>query len=122
MSDMLRLSPKLWSEKVTAYAAAKRAQKDADTAARSAKAAADNLKSEILSAMGSNTTALCGNAVITVKNGAPADATVTTTDGRTIKLADITGVLIGNDLIPRDKISKMFGGREGSISIEVAGA
>ncbi len=110
-----------WAPKLRAYALLRDQQQAADAEARAAKAAADAAKDEILTALAGAAAATCGNLVVTVKTGNPAPAALTTESGQKIPWDKVTGLTIGNAYVDAKEIKTIFGGRAGSVSVQVAG-
>lgn len=119
---LFRLSPKTWLQKVQDYARAKREHSRLEGEARAAKSVVDAAKSELLAAMQDHPAALCGTAVLTRKDVKPSAATLTLSDGRVIRWNEVTSILVGNVTVPAAAVAKMYGGRDGYVSLDVAGA
>lgn len=120
-SNILKLNPKTWEDKIKDYATARQTQKDSEAAARAAQGVRTPLRDEILFAMGDSPAAICGNIVLTVKRSAGAAAALTLTDGSKIPWASVTSLLVGNRTIPVSDIKTLFGGRDGSVDIDITG-
>lgn len=120
-ASLVRLDPTTWLPRLRDYVATASAKKQAKAAARAADKALQPIKAALLSALDGATAATCGNAVLTVKNSAAAEATLTLTDGSKLLFADVSGFTVGNRYIAAENVTAIFGGRAGSISIDVAG-
>lgn len=116
-----QLPPKTWKAKILAYLNAKRIKKEADAASRIQDQIIKQLKYELREAMQGAPVAQCGNALLSEKTTAGSPAALTLTDGSSIMFADVTSILVGNRTIERSQIAKIFGGREGSVDVTVAG-
>ena len=46
---------------------------------------------------------------------------LTLSDGRVVPWSTVSAVLVGNVMIQADQVLKLFGGRDGSLSVEVTG-
>lgn len=114
------LDPAVWAPKLRTYAALRERQQEADAEARAAKAAADAAKAEILAALGSATAATCGNGIVTVKVGKDVPASLTLQTGQKLPWASVTGLTVGNTYVQAADVQTLYGGRGGSVTIEVA--
>lgn len=119
---LVRLDPKKWSEKVAAFAKLKQAKKDAAAVAKAADDAHKAARAELLREMGTAHTVICGNVVLTRKEGATAEAALTMNDGVKIKWSDVKSFIAGNTQYERENVTTLFGGRAGSIELDIAGA
>ncbi len=120
-NGMLRLAPAKWTAVLKEFIAAEATKKEATKAATAAENAFKALKGRILLELGDHKAATCGAMVISVKEGATSEPTVTLTTGKVLKLTDITSILVGNETIPGRDIAKVYGGRENSPAISVTG-
>ena len=114
--------PKSMLPSIKEYAAAVAAKKEAEKSARNADNVIKKLKAEIIKAMECQPSAVCEHVVLTAKQTADAEASLTMSDGRTIKWELVDRVLIGNRSINRDEIKSIYGGRSGSLQLDVTGA
>ena len=75
----------------------------------------------LAAAMDGATTALCEHAVLTLSQTADQAAALTLTSGEKVLWAGVTSVLVGNRHIPVAEIVTLFGGRVGSVKLDVKG-
>lgn len=120
-TSILKLPPKAWEAKIRDYAIARQTQKESEAAARAAGSVRTPLRDELLFAMGDSPAAICGDIVLTVKRSAGAAAALTLTDGSKVPWATVTSLLVGNRTIPVGDIKTLFGGRDGSVDVDVTG-
>ena len=120
-TSLVRLDPTTWLPRLRDYVAAVSAKKQAEAAARAADKVLQPIKAQLLAALDGATAATCGNAVLTVKNSAAAEATLTLTDGTKLLFADVSGFTIGNKYIAAENVTAIYGGRSGSVTIDCAG-
>lgn len=107
--------------KIKAYAALCNEKRSTAAAAKAADDAHKAARSELLRAMDGSPAASCNGLVLTYKEGAAADASITTIDGRRVMWSQVTSVLIGNETVPAKDVKSLFGGRAGSITLDVTG-
>ena len=119
--SIVRIDAKLHGETVRDYAAATQRQKAAEAEGRAAKAAADALKGKLLALIGDAPAAICGNAVLTVKQTAGADAALTLKDGAKLAWSAVSGLTVGNQYVAASDVATIYGGRAGSVSLTCAG-
>lgn len=119
--SLLSLPPAKWLEKLKNYVQLTTLKKETAAEAAAAEQAHKAAKGELLLALGTATAARCGSAVVTVKEGKPAEASLTLASGRKIKFSAVTAVLVGNEQIKAGEIVSIYGGRDGSVTVEVAG-
>jgi hypothetical protein len=120
-STLVRLNKDKYHDDVTNLANAKREKKAADAASRGAETVIKALTSKLMLAMNGAVSAVCGQAVLTVKPGVISPAALTLADGRKVPWASVVGVIVGNTTIPREYIKTLYGGREAGDSIDVTG-
>lgn len=118
---LVRLSSD-WLPKVREYAAAVAAKKEAEKAARNADNVIKSLRAAIVGAMEGQPSAVCEHVVLTAKTTSDAAPSLTMNDGSTIKWEQVTNVLIGNRNVSRGEIKSIYGGRSGSLQLDVTGA
>ena len=118
---LVRLDKAEFGDTVRDYAAAAARQKVAEADARAAKQAADSLRGKLLLAMGDAPAAICGNAVLTVKQTAGAEAALTLKAGDKLAWSAVSGLTVGNRYVAADDIATIYGGRSGSTSLTCAG-
>jgi hypothetical protein len=114
--------PKSFLPQIREYAAAVAAKKEAEKAARNAENVIKSLKATIVAAMDGQASAVCEHIVLTAKTTADAAPSLTMNDGSTIKWDLVDRILIGNRSITRDEIKSIYGGRSGSLQLDVTGA
>ena len=114
--------PKSMLPSIKEYAAAVAAKKEAEKSARNADNVIKKLKAEIVKAMEGQPSAVCEHVVLTAKQTADAEASLTMADGSTVKWGLVDRVLIGNRSVARDEIKSIYGGRSGSLQLDVTGA
>ena len=119
--QLMRLDPLVWRTKLAAFAQAKRDKKALDAQARALDNAIKAVQAEALAALAGAPAAICGEIVVTAKATTAAPASVTLSDGRVVPWSTVASVLIGNVMVPADQVLKIFGGRDGSLSVEVTG-
>ena len=110
-----------WAPKLKTYALLREQQQNADAEARAAKAAADAAKEEILAALAGSTAATCANLVVTVKTGKAVAPSLTLTSGQKLPWEKVSGLTVGNQYVDAEEVATLYGGRSGSVAIEVAG-
>ena len=110
-----------WAPKLRAYALLRDQQQAADAEARAAKAAADAARDEILAVLAGATAATCGSLVVTVKTGKPVAPSLTLVSGQKLPWDKVTSLIVGNVNVPASDVQTLYGGRNGSVAIEVAG-
>ena len=118
---LVRLDKAEFGDTVRDYAAAAARQKAAEADARAAKQVADSLRGKLLLAMGDAPAAICGNAVLTVKQTAGAEAALTLKAGDKLAWSAVSGLTVGNRYVAADDIATIYGGRSGSTSLTCAG-
>lgn len=119
---LAKLNPKTWRAKLVAAAQLRRAKSAADKAAREHESLWKAAKAEILAAIGDAPGAVCGDLVVTTQTSAFLPSTITLDNGEVIQWHSVTSLLIGNVTIPATRVAKMFGGRDGSVDVSIAGA
>ena len=119
---LAKLSPKTWRPKLIAAAQLRRAKSAADKAAREHESLWKAAKSEILAAIGDAPGAVCGDLVLTVSCAKPAEKTLTLATGEVIPWSKVTSLLVGNVTVPAAQVVRLYGGRESSPDISIAGA
>ena len=119
-SQIVRLDKSLMMD-IENLAKAKATKKAADAEARAADSVVKALTAKLSLAMGAAVSAVCGEVTLTRKAGTSAEAALTLTDGRKVPWTTVTSVLVGNQHIPAAEVKILFGGREGSVSIDVTG-
>jgi hypothetical protein len=104
------------------YQQAKAAKTQAAAAAEAADRTYKAHKAELLKAMADAPAAVCGNMVLTKHQRSGAGASITLKSGQKIAWADVGLVMLGDTSViePAD-ITTIFGGRTGSVEIEVIG-
>ena len=119
-AELIRLDPKKFGPIVADYVDNRAIEKEANAEAKAAekmrKAAQGMLLKEIMPARA----AVCGNRVLTVKEGSTSEAAITLKNGRRVLLSDVTYFMVGREKIGVDEIGTLYGGREVGPSIEVA--
>lgn len=120
-ATIVRMDKKTWAARVGDYIIARATKKEADAASRAADTTIKALRGQIREAMGGNPTALCGNAVLTLKTTSAAEAALTLKDGSKLAWADVTAVVVGNRHIPRADVISLYGGRSASEDVECTG-
>jgi hypothetical protein len=118
---LIRL-PKSFLPQIREYAAAIAAKKEAEKAARNAENVIKSLKATIVAAMDGQASAVCEHVVLTAKTSADAAPSLTMCDGSTVKWELVSGLTIGNRYIAREDIKSIYGGRSGSLQLDVTGA
>lgn len=116
-----RLDAKKWMDMIRDYAAAKATRKLADAQARAAESQVKSLRAKLFPALSGAPSAVCGQVILTIKTGAPARATITLRDGQIIDLAAVQSIKVGGKQISSDLIASIYGGRAGSVDLDVAG-
>jgi hypothetical protein len=114
--------PKTMLGVIREYAAAKEAKKEADKASRNAENTIKSLRDQLTKAMEGQASAVCEHVVLTLKQTADAAPSLTMNDGSTVKWELVTNVLIGNRNISTSEIKSIYGGRSGSLQLDVTGA
>jgi hypothetical protein len=114
--------PKSLLPSIVEYAAAVAAKKEAEKAARNADNVIKSLRATIVAAMDGQASAVCEHCVLTAKTTSDAAPSITMNDGSTVKWELIDRVLIGNRSVTRDEIKSIYGGRSGSLQLDVTGA
>jgi hypothetical protein len=114
--------PKTMLPTLREYAAAKEAKREAEAAARAADNVMKSLQALIVAAMEGQVTAVCESAVVTLSETAAAAASLTMVDGSKTPWDRVTAVLVGNIQVPRDQVATIYGGRSGSVRLDVKGA
>jgi len=120
-TSIVRLAPAKWRDKIAAAADLRRAKSEADKAAREADSLWRQAKAEIIGALNGAPGATCGGAIITVKETASSEATITLSDGSVVKWADVHSVTIGNKQVAAKDVAKLYGGRSQSEDVAFAG-
>lgn len=120
-TGLLSLPPTKYLQLLTDYTQAELKKKEAAAEAKAAEDAYKALKGQIQIALAGATAAKCGPAVITVKKQKDSEKSITHNSGRVIPWSSVTSVLIGNEHVKGADIIKIFGGRDGSETITVAG-
>ena len=118
---LIRLDTAEFGDIVRDYAAAAARQKTAEAEARAAKQTAESLRNKLLVAVGDVPAALCGNAVLTVKQTAGAEPSLTLRDGDKLAWSAVSGLTVGNKYVAASDVATLYGGRSGSTSLTVAG-
>jgi len=118
---LVNLAPKTWRDELVRAAGLRRAKTVADKAAREADSTWKTVMAKILAALNGAPGATCGGLVVTRKDTVASPATLTLTDGTVVKWADVTSVSIGRQKIDASQIAKLYGGRDASVSVEIAG-
>lgn len=117
----VKLNAKEYGEDVSNLAAAIATKREAEAAARAADGTVKALTAKLLAAMGDAPAATCGHAVLTRKETKAAEAALTMTSGEKIAWAKVSGLTIGNSYVNVNDIRSIYGGRDGSSRVEVAG-
>ena len=110
-----------WAPRLRGYALLRDMQQKADAEARAAKAAADAARDEIIAALAGATAATCGNLVVTVKTGKPVAPSLTLETGQKIPWDKVTSLIDGNVNVPASDVKTIYGGRNGSPTVEIVG-
>ncbi len=119
--NLTKLDPKVYAEKARTLQEAKARKSALDSESRALESTIKALTAEFIAAMGTAPAALCGSAVITRKETKDAAASLTLINGSKVPWSNVTSLLIGNSTVPRDDVQSLYGGRSGSVSIEIAG-
>ena len=119
--QLLKLDPLAWRDRLAAFAQARRDKKRLDAEARALDGAIKATQADLIAALAGAPAAICGEIVVTAKTGAAAPAALTLSDGRVVPWSTVSAVLVGNVMIQADQVLKIFGGRDGSLSVEVTG-
>jgi len=106
---------------ITEYAGAVERKKTADAESRAAESVVKQHRATLAAAMDGATTAICGHAVLTLSQTADQAAALTLTSGEKVLWSGVTSVLVGNRHIPMAEIQTLFGGRSGSLRLDVKG-
>ena len=118
---LVRLDTGKFGDIVRDYAAAAARQKTAEAEARAAKQSAESLRGKLIAAMGDAPAALCGNAVLTRKQTAGAEPSLTLRGGDKLAWSAVSGLTVGNKYVAASDVATLYGGRSGSTSLTVAG-
>jgi hypothetical protein len=118
---IVRISPAQWLGIVRDYAAAKALKKAREADARSADTQCKSLRSQLFKALSGAPSAICGNYVLTMKQTAPSQASLTLANGVKVPWSEVSAVIVGKQRVPASEIASIYGGRAGSEDIEVAG-
>lgn len=118
---LVSLAPRTWRDKLIRAAGLRRDKANVDKAAREADGTWKTALAEILVALNGARGATCGSLVVTRKETAASAATLTLTDGTVVKWADVTSLNVGRRKIEAEHIAKLYGGRDTSVSVEIAG-
>lgn len=121
-NSIVRIEPRKWLETIRNLMAAKALKKQADADARAADSQVKSLQAALFPALSGAPSAVCGHYLLTAKETAPAEASLTLTNGQKIRWSEVTAVTIGNRRIPREEIASIYGGRNGSPFIEITPA
>lgn len=106
---------------VRGLAAARIARKAADKAVRDAKAVEDLHRAKLMAAMNGNPSVVCGRATLTRKEGSTVPGALTLKTGGKVALADVIGIVVGQEVIPANDIKTWYGGRVSGPDIEIGG-
>jgi hypothetical protein len=120
--SLITFASRVWKQKLIAAASLRRAKAQAEKQAREADKLWKAAQTEILIALGNAPGATCDGLVVTKKEAAPSAATITLTNGTVIPLSNVTAIVVGKSRIDADQIAKVYGGREASPSVDIAGA
>lgn len=115
----LRRLPKSMLPMILDYANAVAIKKEADAASDAAGNTIKAHKAKLLEAMDGSLSAICDQTVITRKDTKASEPTLTMRDGSKIKWADVTGLVVDGKKVPMSDVLKLYGGRDGSISLTV---
>lgn len=119
-ADLIRLDNKKYGPLVAEYADNQAAKKKADADSRAADKIIKSARGQLLSAILPARAAVCGNRVLTVKDGTQVEAAITLRNGRRILWSDVSVILVGKERIGTDEVATLYGGRSSEPSIEVA--
>ena len=117
---IVKIDAKKFGDKVKAYKQLCLVKKETAAAAAAADSAHKAARDEMALLMQGASAATCGNYVLTAKISSDAAPTITFATGAKSLWSDVTSVLIGNTTHPATG-AKLYGGRAGSLQIEVAG-
>ncbi len=119
-ADLIRLDNKKYGPLVAEYSDNQQAKKKADADSRAADKIIKSARGQLLSAILPARAAVCGNRVLTVKDGTQVEAAITLRNGRRILWSDVSVILVGKERIGTDEVATLYGGRSSEPSIEVA--
>ena len=119
VASLPRLDAKVWFQKVSAFVALKQTKKDTARAAEAADSAYRAARGELLREILPGNRAVCGDFVLTVREGSTAAASVTLPDGRKVAWSDVTSITIGNETVKAARCL-LYGGRSATIDIDVS--
>jgi hypothetical protein len=118
---LLKLDPRAWSDKLRAFAILAAEKRRLDAEARAADSVFKAARDEILGQLGDAPAAICGDMVITRKTTKAAPASLTLSNGQVVPWATVSGLTIGNAYVAASDVLRLYGGRDGSVSVSVDG-
>ena len=119
-ASLPRLDLATWRDRIRRFRVTRLEKREAEAAARAADKIVKSLRDELRAAIGPTGAAICGNMILSVKEGAAVAASITLADGRKIDWSRVTSLVIGSEIVSAAGAS-LFGGRSGSVDIEIAG-
>jgi hypothetical protein len=119
---LLKLDPRAWGDKIRKFAILAAEKRRLDAEARAADGVFKTARDELLGQLGDAPAALCGEMVLTRKATKPAPASLTLASGQVVPWSTVSGLTIGNAYVASSEVMKIYGGRDGSVSVEIAGA
>jgi len=119
-NSLVQLDPEKYGPTVTTLAQLKILKRRLEADARAADTKIKTLQVVLNQAMGDAPVAVCGHAVLTVKTMAASPAALTLPNGIRVMWTEVSDVVINQEFVPTVG-AKLYGGREGSAGIEVAG-
>ena len=119
---LLKLDPLAWGDKIRKFAILAAEKRRLDAEARAADSVFKAARDELLGQLGDAPAALCGEMVLTRKTTKAAPASLTLANGQVVPWSTVSGLTIGNAYVSTTDVMKLYGGRDGSVAIEVAGA
>ena len=118
---LLKLNPLEWGDKLRKFAIIAAEKRRLDAEARAADSVFKAARDEILGQLGDAPAAICGGMVITRKTTKAAPASLTLSNGQVVPWATVSGLTIGNAYVAAVDVLKLYGGRDGSVSVSVDG-
>lgn len=118
-----KLAPS-WLERLLSFREIKQAKKEADKAARELDSTYKVGRAEIAAALDQIGTpvVMCGDLTVIMKQGAASPMTMTLASGAVVPWARVKAVVLTDGLrVPASDIAKLFGGREGSLDVDIIG-
>jgi len=117
-----QISHNQFASVITDLEKARADKRDGDKISRDAAKRIEAGRATLLNAMGDNPVVGCGpSTVLTYKPGKTIAASITLTDGRTVPLVEIGGIVIGGEIVKPDRIKTLFGGRCGADDVGIGG-